>query len=98
MRLLFSEYKSDYNHYIFPYAIWAIPEENEKASDIFAKGFLPSGGDLNRYYMCRHVRVRLSEFSPSSENRRILRKGQGIDVTLLSRDNFDWTPEWQTVL
>ena len=26
MKLLFSEAKPDYGHYIFPYAIWAFPE------------------------------------------------------------------------
>jgi hypothetical protein len=26
VKLLFSEQKSDYEHYQFPYAIWAVPE------------------------------------------------------------------------
>jgi len=39
------------------------------------------------------VRVNLAKFKPSSENRRILRKGAGIDVKLVPREKFDYTPE-----
>lgn len=93
MKLLFSEHKSDYPNYIFPYAIWGFPEAGETPADIFAKGFLPASRNFERYYMCRHVRVALPEFSPSSENRRIFKKGKGIDLALLSRSEFDYTTE-----
>ncbi len=93
MKLLFSEQKSDYDHYQFPYAIWAVPEAGEMPSDIFNAGFLPSSRDLDRFYLCRQVRVNLAKFKPTSENRRILRKGAGIDVKLVSRDKYDYTPE-----
>jgi arginyl-tRNA--protein-N-Asp/Glu arginylyltransferase len=93
MKLLFSEYKSDYGHYQFPYAIWAVPEAGESPSDIFDAGFLPSSRNLDRFYLCRQVRVNLAKFKPSSENRRILRKGAGIEVKLVPRDKYDYTPE-----
>src|SRR5580704_18332168 len=93
MKLLFSEQKFDYARYQFPYAIWAVPEEGETAADIFNAGFLPSSRNLDRFYLCRQVRVNLAKFKPSSENRRILRKGAGIDVKLVPRDKFDYTPE-----
>lgn len=93
MKLLFSEQKSDYDNYQFPYAIWAIPEVGETPADVFNAGFLPSSRDLDRFYLCRQVRVNLAKFKPSSENRRILRKGAGIDVKLVARDKFDYTPE-----
>ena len=93
MKLLFSEHKSDYDHYIFPYAVWAVPESGETAADLFDAGFLPSSRNLDRFYLCRHVRVQLDRFKPSSENRRILRKGVGIGVKLVARDQFDYTPE-----
>jgi hypothetical protein len=80
MKLLFSEQNSDYEHYQFPYAIWAVPETGETPADIFNAGFLPSSRNLDRFYLCRQVRVNLAKFKPSSENRRILRKGAGIDV------------------
>src|ERR1700690_92619 len=93
MKLLFSEQKSDYDHYQFPYAIWAVPEPGETPSDIFNAGFLPSSRNLDRFYLCRQVRVNLAKFKPSSENRRILRKGGGIEVKLVPRDKYDYTPE-----
>ncbi len=93
MKLLFSEQNSDYENYQFPYAIWALPENGETPADIFDAGFLPSSRDLDRFYLCRQVRVNLAKFKPSSENRRILRKGAGIEVKLVARDKFDYTPE-----
>ena len=93
MKLLFSEQNSDYEHYQFPYAVWAVPEEGETPSDIFDAGFLPSSRDLARFYLCRQVRVHLAKFTPSSENRRILRKGAGIEVKLVPRDKYNYTPE-----
>jgi arginyl-tRNA--protein-N-Asp/Glu arginylyltransferase len=93
MKLLFSEQSSDYNHYQFPYAIWAVPEAGEAPSEIFNAGFLPSSRNLDRFYLCRQVRVNLPKFKPSSENRRILRKGGGIEVKLVPREKYDYTPE-----
>lgn len=93
MKLLFSEQNSDYENYQFPYAIWAIPEDGETPADIFNAGFLPSSRYLDRFYMCRQVRVNLPKFKPSSENRRIVRKGEGINVELVPREKFDYTPE-----
>jgi len=59
MKLIFSENRSDYSNYIFPYAIWAIPEANETPAKIFARGFLPSSRDLDRFYLCRQIRINL---------------------------------------
>ncbi|MFQ5652731.1 MAG: hypothetical protein ACE5IY_22590 [bacterium] len=95
MKLLFSEYKSDYSHYIFPYAIWAIPEPHETPAGIFARGFLPSSRDFERFYLCRQVRVDLGQFRLSSENRRILRKCNGIDYQLVPRHEFDFCTRWR---
>src|SRR6185369_17347974 len=90
MKLLFSEARSDYGHYIFPYAIWAFPEAEETPADLFNQGFLPSSRKMDRFYLCRQVRVELRKYRPSSENRRILRKGNGISVTLIPRAEFDY--------
>jgi arginyl-tRNA--protein-N-Asp/Glu arginylyltransferase len=95
MRLLFSEYKSDYSHYIFPYAIWAMPDAGESPARLFAHGFLPNSRNLDRFYMCRQVRVRLGAFSASSENRRVLRKGEGIHYQLIPRDQFHYSNQWR---
>ena len=91
MKLLFSEHRSDYDNYIFPYAIWGFPEPGEKPSDLFDQGFLPSSRELDRFYLCRQVRVALKEFEISSENRRILRKGSGLSAELIPRTNFEFT-------
>jgi arginyl-tRNA--protein-N-Asp/Glu arginylyltransferase len=93
MKLLFSETNSDYENYQFPYAIWAVPEKGETPADIFDAGFLPSSRQLDRFYLCRQVRVDLGKFKPSSENRRIVRKGKGIEVKLVPRDRFDYTAQ-----
>src|SRR5690349_4124432 len=93
MKLLFSESKADYGNYIFPYAVWAFPEPGETPADLFDQGFLPSSRDLDRFYLCRQVRVNLKKFRPSSENRRIMRKGEGFTVELIPRDSFEYTPQ-----
>lgn len=92
MNLLFSEAKADYVRYIFPYALWAFPEPGETPADLFNHGFLPSSRDLDRFYLCRQVRVDLRRFRPSSENRRILRKGEGITAALVPSAQFDYAP------
>ncbi len=93
MKLLFSEARADYSHYIFPYAVWAFPELGETPSDCFERGFLPSSYSLDRFYLCRHIRIRLASFNPSSENRRIMRKCLGIEARLIPRSEFELTPE-----
>lgn len=93
MKLIFSEFKSDYSHYVFPYAIWAIPEKGDTAAQIFNQGFLPSTHNLDRYYMTRQIRVRLETFTQSSENRRIMRKCPTINYELITREEFEFTPE-----
>ena len=92
MRLLFSEAAVDHPHYIFPYAVWAFPEAHETPADLFNQGFLPSSRQLDRFYLCRQVRVDLRKFSASSENRRILRKGKGLAARLAPRGEFDYHP------
>jgi len=93
VKLLFSEQNSDYENYQFPYAVWALPEPDETPADIFNAGFLPSSRQLDRFYLCRQVRVNLPRFKPSSENRRILRKGADLRVELVPREKFDYTPQ-----
>lgn len=95
MKLLFSETPPDYQHYIFPYAIWAFPEAGETPRDFFGRGFLPSSKNLDRYYLCRSLRIALAEFSPSSENRRIVRKCEGLIHELVPRSAFTFTPAWR---
>ena len=96
MILFFSETKSDYSQYLYPYVIWAVPEPGEKPSALFQQGFLPASPRLERWYLCRNLRIRLHHFAASSENRRILRKGDGIAMELIPRDRFDYTAARRT--
>lgn len=95
MIILFSEAKSDYTNYVFPYAIWAIPEAHETPAMLMNSGFLPASRDMDRFYMCRNVRIDLTNFSQSSENRRIMRKCSNITYTLKSRGEFNYTSDWR---
>ena len=95
MKLLFSESEADYSRYLYPYVVWAMPEAGETTADLFNAGFLPGARGLEQFYLCRNLRVELTQFSPSSENRRILRKGLGITMQLVPRAEFDLTPARQ---
>lgn len=92
MKLLFSEAQADPSRYLYPYVIWAVPEAGETPADLFCRGFLPSSPDLDRFYLCRNVRVDLRRHRASSENRRILRKGSGLEASLVARGDFEYTP------
>ena len=95
MKLFFSEAQSDYGRYLYPYVVWAVPEPGEAPADLFDAGFLPSARGLDQFYLCRQVRVNLAKFSLSSENRRILRKGAGVEMKLVPRATFDFSPARQ---
>ena len=92
MKLLFSESQPDYGHYLYPYVIWAVPEPDEAPAVLFDAGFLPTARGLEQFYLCRNIRVDLAKFRPSSENRRVRRKGEGIAMQLVPRAEFDLTP------
>lgn len=93
MKILLSEARPDYAGYVFPYAVWGFLEPGETPATALSLGFLPSGSDLSRFYLCRQIRVPLDGFRPSSENRRILRKGDGIAAALVPAAEFDATEE-----
>jgi len=93
MKLVFSEHVSDYGNYIFPYAVWAFPDAGEKPRLVFDAGFLPASCNLDRFYLCRQIRVELKDYEQSSENRRILRKGEGLEVKLVPRKQFKYTAQ-----
>ena len=88
MKLLFSEAPADYSRYFYPYVIWAMPEAGETPACFFRRGFLPGTPELSRYYLCRNLRVDLGRYRATSENRRILRKGAGIEADLVERADY----------
>jgi hypothetical protein len=91
MKILFSESRPDYENYQFPYVIWAFPEADEPHHKLYELGFMPSKGTPPRFYLSRSIRVNLSEFTPSSENRRILRKHENITLEIIPREQFELT-------
>jgi arginyl-tRNA--protein-N-Asp/Glu arginylyltransferase len=93
MILLFSEGPADYRRYFYPYVVWARPEPEETPADLFEHGFLPGTVRLDRFYLCRNLRVKLGRYQPSSENRRILRKGEGIEAELVARGDYPFDEE-----
>lgn len=95
MKLFFSEFKPNYDTYSFPYQVWLLKEESDLVEPIYQAGFLPTRHLQNVYYLARSLRVVLSGFDLSSENRRILNKTQEIKVELQSLADFDYTPEVQ---
>jgi arginyl-tRNA--protein-N-Asp/Glu arginylyltransferase len=93
VKLLFSETNPDYGHYLYPYVVWGFLEPGETPADAFGAGFLPSAPDLSRFYLVRQLRVPLGEWKPTSENRRILRKGAGFECELIAKPEFLQTEE-----
>ncbi len=95
MRIFYSEFNSNYSTYTFGYAVYAIADKQEEIEEIYEKGFLPYSADISKveeiFYLCRSLRVRLSDFSDSSENKRINRKMEGLEPELecIALKDFD---------
>ena len=83
-----------YETYTFPYAIYAITDEGEDASEVYSKGFLPYSANPNEesilYYKARSLRINLARFTDSSENRRVSKKYDNPPVpALVPTKEFD---------
>lgn len=95
MKTFFSEYRVDYSTYTFGYTAYCILETQEEMPHIYEKGFLPFTGKLDEkddiFYMARSLRIDLSKFTDSSENRRINRKIEPLDITfqIIPKKDFD---------
>lgn len=92
MKIFFGEFPANYEKYHFPYQVWLVKEEGDDVSQIYEKGFMPIRSLKDVYYLSRSVRVNLSKFQLSSENRRILRKTEEFKFRLVKLDKFDYTP------
>lgn len=83
MKIFRSESFVDYSTYTFNYAIYCIKENQEEIPEIYQNGFLPYSNDTKleqeTYYLARSLRVDLSQFSESSENRRVIKKIAELD-------------------
>lgn len=93
MKVLCSEFNPDYGRYRYPYVVWALPEAGETPADLYGAGFHPASPELDRFALCRHLRVALAAFRVSSENRRVLRKGTGLQIEVITRSAFSYDRE-----
>jgi len=95
MKIFRSESFVDYKTYTFNYALYCIKENQSEIPQIYDKGFLPYSNDVNldreTYYLARSLRVDLSQFTASSENRRVSRKIETLSPSLkvIPIDQFD---------
>ena len=80
MKYIFKEYKSNYSDYKYPYTIYASAQEGESLDEIYNEGFLATRIEKNYFYLTRNLRVKLIDFSLTSENRRVLRKAQDLTM------------------
>lgn len=87
MKILFSEYQTDYSSYTFSYAVYCVKESQEELPEIYERGFLPYTGDPDWkddvFYLARSLRVNLAEFKSLSENRRVDRKMEPLQAEML---------------
>lgn len=102
MKIFFSEYQTDYSSYTFSYAIYCIKEQQAELGQIYKQGFLPYTGNLaleaDTFYLARSLRINLEHFKSSSENRRVNRKAEplNIQMEIQSKEDFDLeNPEFQ---
>lgn len=95
MKIFYSESQVDYTTYTFNYAIYCVKEQQAELPAIYEKGFLPYSNNLTLtseiYYLARSLRVNLAQFADTSENRRISRKVEHLDIQLqvIPKASFD---------
>ena len=92
MRLVFSEFPAEYDGYRFPYQVLGVKGKKDNLAQIYYGGWLPFRSKKDWYYLCRSTRVRLSNFELSSENRRILKKTENLNFSVIPVDQFEYTP------
>ena len=94
MKIFFSENQPDYSTYTFNYAIYCVKENQKELPAIYNKGFLPYTGNLeiaaDIFYLARSLRVDLDRFVDTSENRRINRKIEELDIQIQLHQKIDF--------
>ncbi len=84
MKIFFSEYRHDYTTYTFGYTIYSTYESLVDLDVLYPQGFLPYTGNLSLkhdlFYKSRGIRIDLAKFVDSSENRRVDRKAEDLQI------------------
>lgn len=95
MKIFFSENRVDYTTYTFDYAVYCLKETQAELPEIYDKGFLPYTANLSIegdiFYLARSLRVDLKRFEDTSENRRVNRLVEPLNVKieLVKKADFD---------
>lgn len=93
MKTIISEYTANYETYSFGYTIYALPTPWEY-DQAYAQWYLPYTASLDIeqhiFYLCRSLRVDTKLFENNSENRRIIRKAQEHDLSVVFYDKADF--------
>jgi len=88
MKIVFSEYHTDYTTYTFSYAVYCVQERPDETTEIYERGFLPYTGNTafrdDIFYLARSLRVNLSKFENTSENRRVNRKVEQLGINVIA--------------
>lgn len=86
MKIIYAEYLKNYSTYTFSYVPYAVYRSESEMSEIYDAGFLPYTGNVALehflYYKARSLRINLTAFKPSSENRRVDRKFEDHEVAV----------------
>jgi leucyl-tRNA---protein transferase len=90
MQIFFSECSPRYESYTFPYSVYCLKERQSELPEIYSRGFLPYTGltscQADLFYLCRSLRVDLTRFKDTSENRRVDRKASELSIRLEPRE------------
>lgn len=102
MKIFYSENNVDYTSYTFNYAIYCVKENDDELNDIYTKGFLPYTGNTqiegDIFYLARSLRVNSENFDDTSENRRVNRIIEELNIELTVHKKADFnleTPEFK---
>ena len=86
MKIFYSESKPDYDTYTFNYGIYCLMEDLAECDEIYSRGFLPYSGNTELmhsiFYLARSLRVDIDRFADTSENRRVNRKIEHLEIQL----------------
>jgi leucyl-tRNA---protein transferase len=95
MKTFLSENTPDYSTYTFNYTMYAVKENQAELDEIYERGFLPYTGNtaIEReiFYLARSLRVNIANFDSTSENRRVCRLVEPLDIKLdvIAKSLFD---------
>ncbi len=90
MEYIFKEYKGNYEDYKFPYLVYLQASDDDNINEIYKKGFLATRIKKNYYYLARNLRIDLKDFSLNSENRRVLKKTEGLELENKKLEDFEF--------